>query len=201
MNVKKMIFAMGAALTVAVGASPASATLYTYTTTVGVFKVDTVSKVGSYIGNPGVSQTNINFSSNAFANFTGGLTPSFVAVLGSLSGRVSIISGGPSFSGDIFTLTSASQTAVTNGQTTIDFDGIGRVHFRGGTWANSTGLTVGDWFATLTSVTSEPSPVPEPAMLGLFGAGAVMVMMGRRRRPLGKHLAGKAQGGTRLAMA
>ncbi len=197
MNMKKAIFAMGAALAAVVGASPASATIYQYTTRSGaVLSINTVTKSGTLSGlstslginssilTPTFNAFSLSFTSNDFANFTGGENPNFGAFFLTVSGTSSLWGNViPTVGGNtpgMQLLAGAPGRALLNSVNFQNFDG------------SNTSLN----FGALSNFTIVPEPnnVPEPAMLGLFGAGAVMVMMGRRRRSVGK-----VQGSARLA--
>ncbi|WP_221792189.1 PEP-CTERM sorting domain-containing protein [Aquisediminimonas sediminicola] len=194
---KKVIFAMGAALAAVIGVSPASATIYTYTRTDGIkLVIDTVARTGTFSGsapglNPDIRDVNLFFAASGLNNFNGSLTTTFTTQLGHFEGSLT------NQSGQVFTPnTVAGAIFLTINPT----GGVINIIKNNGSWTNNSGAYTSMLLGALTSVV-EPTAVPEPAMLGLFGAGAVMVMMGRRRRPLGKHFAGKAQGSPRLAMA
>ena len=180
MNMKKMIFAMGAVLAAVVGASPASATVYQYTVHSGeVLTINTSTQIGRLVGN-GASLT---FSSASFANFTGGAKPNF-------SGTFSSVSGSLWWPGGVANIT-------TVGTPRFEFNPNSGP---AGSWilrdVRTTFLNSDAQFNITSYVVNPPQPdpqpvtVPEPAMLGLFGAGAVMVMMGRRRRSVAKSVAG-----------
>ncbi len=189
MHMKKAIFAMGAALAAVVGASPASATIYTYTRTDGIkVVIDNVAQTGTFIGtavngNPDIKSVNLSFSGAGLANFKGAST-SFTTALTTLTGTLT------NANGTIFTTKNSGALSLTLNPSSAGWS----VTNNGGTWTANGGALDYTFFA-LGSLTSTVD-VPEPAMLGLFGAGAVMVMMGRRRRSVGK-----AQGSARLATA
>jgi len=191
MNIKKQLISFGAAVAATVAmVSPASATIYTYTRTDGIkLVIDTVKQTGSFSGPSLVDEVdtiasaNIVFAGAGLANFNGAST-TFATTLSSLSG----------------TLTEKSlkvYTAKTSGTFTLTLTpGTNTLLLTNGgptsSWATGGGSS--DYFSlnsgTLTSINPPPVNVPEPAMLGLFGAGAVMVMMGRRRRSVAKSVAG-----------
>ncbi len=185
MNIKKQLISFGAAVAATVAmVSPASATIYTYTVNDDeVFKIDTVAKTGSFQGSVLTRDSNVIFSSESFASFTGGLNPTFTGILNSISGYY-MVNGNSRFD-----LVNGNLANLGAGVPRLIFSN-GAVGLFGTVWRNANGATFGDNNWSITGVTSEPSPVPEPAMLGLFGAGAVMVMMGRRRRSVAKSVAG-----------
>ncbi len=190
MNMKKAIFAMVSALAAMVGASPASATIYQYTmvsTNIGraadVLTINTATKSATFKG----GYIDASFTSNELANFTGGAFANFSGVFTSFSGTF-----------DSGALVNTTLNNIGRGVPKFEFLPISgseeRFYIRGIQW--TTLNTDVSWQVSSFTVLPDPVNVPEPAMLGLFGAGAVMVMMGRRRRSVGK-----AQGSARLATA
>ncbi|WP_221792190.1 PEP-CTERM sorting domain-containing protein [Aquisediminimonas sediminicola] len=177
MKMQKMIFAMGAALAAVIGASPASATIYTYTASGGrTLVINTEAKTGS--AQWGASSANsFTFTGNDLALFAGGANPQF-------SGLIRL-TGQTQFEGNVSNIAARFVFSQSSGF------GPNLIVFKKNP-LSPTESDLTEWAGPFNLTTV----VPEPEMLGLFGAGAVMVMMGRRRRPLGK-----VQGNARLAMA
>ncbi len=84
MKMNNTLFAMGAALAVMLGASPASARIFQYTSnsTGDTLTVNTLTGTGTF--NNGLA--NLRFTSNNIYNFTGGLNTQFSFTFSSLSG-------------------------------------------------------------------------------------------------------------------
>ncbi|WP_221792187.1 PEP-CTERM sorting domain-containing protein [Aquisediminimonas sediminicola] len=193
---KKMIFGMGAALAAVVGASPASAAVYKYTVhrtdfpanIVDTITLDTATGAGNWSSNDPFS-LNVVFTFPVDSTVYSGTSPQFTLH------NLTNVSGIRTLNGVIYNLNLNLQPPeLTFVAGVVVLSASWGPNGEGGNLlANITG------FEDITPIT--PVSVPEPALLGLFGAGAVMVMMGRRRRPLSKSSAGKVQGNARLAMA
>lgn len=155
MNMKKMILAMGAALVAVIGASPASATVYTYTRTDGIkVVIDNVAQTGTFIGtavNGGadLKSVDLRFSGAGLANFKGG-SVNFTTALTTFTGTLT------NAAGRVFTAKSSGPLSLTLRPSAS----LWNVTNNGVTWTTD-GLS-GDYtqffLGTLTSTVEPPSP-------------------------------------------
>jgi PEP-CTERM motif len=172
-----------AAAMAALAASPASAAIYTYTQSNGdklVINSDT--KSGTMTG----TKINVSFTSDDFANFTGGAKPSFSATLSSLDGT-RLVNG--------TWLTDNPKDATTTHPQKLIFSPTDVNLWAW--WGNP--IKAGDYithYGSYTASSSGGTQVPAPGMVGLFALGAAGLVYRRRRQ----NKAAPAKGG-KLAFA
>ncbi|WP_221792185.1 PEP-CTERM sorting domain-containing protein [Aquisediminimonas sediminicola] len=182
MNIKTQLVTIGAALAATVAmASPASATIYQYTLANNdVVRIDNVTGTATFKG----TNINVQMASAEFKSFMGGeaAVVNFGATLTSLTGT-RFFTG----IGQLIPITLVGQNPL---RTFTLQGGVAFLNTHWGTGNIDDGFLTDNYANSIVAYAVDPTAVPEPAMLGLFGAGAVMVMMGRRRRLSGKAVAG-----------
>ena len=159
--------ALALAVTGAIAATPASATIFEYTMDDGdVLTIDTVNGTGSWVGD----DINTSFTGD-FSNFQGGASPSFSFTLSSLTGTRDI---------------NGRSAAPTNrrGNLTHPFmlltQGNDNVNLWSW-WGNP--VTGGDYVRRIAHYSATPpTHVPAPGVLGLLAMALIALGFGRRRR-------------------
>ncbi len=185
MKLKNAILAGSAALAAMVMAAPASAAVYTYGMSGnGTLTINTTTKSGTWKA----PDFDVQFTSNDFANFTGGLKPNFTAILDQLTGTYTVggkvLTPNPKGKFDVH-----PQKLIFNGTSTVNLWAW---------WGNP--ISAGDYIKHIRRVnvthpgttSSGGTPVSEPGMLGLFALGLMGLWAGGRRRrvaPAGMKLA------------
>ncbi len=174
MMMKKAILATGAAFAAMMMASPASAAIYTYTMkgNGGVLTIDTVAKSGTWKS----ADLDAFFTSDDFANFTGGAKPNFTAILDVLTGTYTV--GGKALAPNPKNkFTSHPQKLIFNGTSTVNLWAWWGDPIKAGDYVKHIGSV-----SVTTSTSSGGTPVSEPGMLGLFALGMMGLWAGNRRR-------------------
>lgn len=170
---KKSKIMLAAALGLATLSAPAQADVFTYNMSNGsTLKIDNVTKTASFVG----SDINATMASAAFANFVGGATPTFSAVLSALDGT-RLVNGKWVTDNPYLSTSSHPQKLIMSGSNVNLW-----------AWWGSP-ITAGDYITRITGYsvsTSGGNPVPEPGMLGLFGAALAGLGFARRRKAKAK---------------
>jgi hypothetical protein len=168
---KGTVLAATAALAMA---TPAAASVYTYTMTNGsVLTINSATATGTMIG----SGINATFTSADFSTFTGGDKPNFMTTLTSLTGSRS--ENGATY---LPNLTDKVHPPILKiGQPA---GGEGKINLWA-IWTNAGGASIGDYLTTIKSYTPPSSTggtdVPAPAMPILLGLGALGLAYRARR--------------------
>lgn len=170
----KLDMIIGALLLICLS-TPATATVHSFSLNGGyTLTINSDTNEGSFVGGPVSNSVSVTFTSEAFSNFQGGLTPpSGKYILQTLEGK-RIVDGA-----DYYPLATAHDYQVV-------FDGTRGVNFWA-VWRSATDTTHGDFHLVIDHYTfAEPDPnvtdVPEPGLLGLLTLGVGGLLFGRRRR-------------------
>lgn len=167
MNTNKLALFAATAVAAITLSNPASAALFTYSTTSGTLTIDNVSGIGTLKD----AAVNATFTSPDFLGFQGGTQPATTTNL-------------------TFVLTALTGTRIINGvsytpnpqhQQVLKLYTTNAINL----WSNWGNPAVGGDYVTYITGYTPPkpgTPVPAPGILGLFGLGMVGLAFGRRRK-------------------
>lgn len=166
---KKSKFGLAAALGLAMLSAPAQADVFTYNMSNGSrLTIDNSTGTGTFTG----SDINVTMASAAFTSFLGGANPTFSAVLSALDGA-RLVNGRWITDNPYLADSTHPQKLIMSGSSVNLW----------AWWGNP--IAAGDYITRITGYsvsTSGGNPVPEPGMLGLFGAALAGLGFARRRK-------------------
>jgi hypothetical protein len=164
--VKKSLIGL-AALAAVLSSGSASAAIYNYTMTNGdKLVIDSDTGKSTFTG----ATINASMTSSAFNTFTGGMYPSFTAVLSALDGT-RLINGAWVTDNPLYSTTTHPQKLIMSG---ADIN-------LWAWWGDP--IIGGDYLTRIASYSVSPSvSVPEPGVAGLFAAAFGWLAFTRRRR-------------------